>query len=215
MLFHMLRYLRSFVLVAVVAAPLFAYEYPLSETAIRNAYFLGAANNKETQEFLARYTHVLPMPKSGPHVTAITLDTPYAEIVQYSTTARNFLAVDAVAKFLNLPAMFRVRVRIDLTASYTPIISSDAHGAVLRTDDFWRDFKINFIQAKTTTAAQHVKGEPIYVGTTSDGGGSTLSGAIVSLDYPATHVAVDVATVEVLTPDGQDVRSDFDIGQLQ
>lgn len=211
----MTKYLKLVVLIGMITAPLFAYEYPLSDTAIRKAYFLGAANNKDTHEFLAQYSHVLPMPKSGPHVAEITLDTPYARIVQYSTTARNFSAVDAVAKFLNAPAIFHVRVRIDLTASYTAIISSDAKGARLRPDDFWRDFKVKFMQDGTEFPAQHVKGEPTYVGTSSDGGGSTLSGAIVSLDYPVKHVASDIATVEVLTPDGQLVRSDFDLRRLR
>ena len=211
----MTQYLKLVAFVAMFAAPLFAYEYPLSDTAIRKAYFLGAARNRDTQEFLAQYTHVLPMPKSGPHVAEITLDTPYARIVQYSTTARNFSAVDAVAKFLNAPAMVRVRVRIDLTASYTSIISSDAKGAHLRPDDFWRDFKVKFMQDGTEFPAQRVKGEPIYFGSSPDGGGSTLSGAIVWLDYPARHVASNTATVEVLTPDGQHVRSDFDLRRLR
>lgn len=42
----MLKYLTSLVVVAVIAAPLFAYDYPLSDTAIRDGYFLGAANRQ-------------------------------------------------------------------------------------------------------------------------------------------------------------------------
>lgn len=213
--FPMSRFQVLLVFVGIVTIPLFAYENPLSDTAIRDAYFLGEANNHDTPEFLAQYTHALPMPKAGPHIAAITLDTPCTHIVRYSSTARNFSAVDAAAKSLNAPAMLRVRVRIDLTASYTPIISSDAKGTRLRAGGFWKDFKTKLMQAGTEFEAQQVRGEPIYIGTSPDGGGNTLSGVIMFLEYPANHVASDITSVEVLTPDGQMVRSEFDLKKLR
>jgi hypothetical protein len=49
--------------------PVFAYEYPLSSTSIRAAYMLGSRNDEITTEFLARYKHFLPMPKTGPRIS--------------------------------------------------------------------------------------------------------------------------------------------------
>lgn len=198
---------------ALTAVPLSAYGYPVSDSAIREAYFLGARNNVHTQKFLAAYTHVLPMPKSGPHVATITLATPYAQIVDYSSKALNFSAVDAVDRFLNSPAQIRVEVEIDLTATYTPIVSSDAAGVHLRTEDFWRDFTIKLLEGKTEIEAQHIAGRAIYLG--GDVVSQTLSGAIVTLDYSAQKVSSDSVTVQVLTPDRQDVQSVFDLSQLR
>lgn len=200
--------------IAIAALPLSAYEYPLTDTAIREAYFRGAKNDERTHRFLKQYEHVLPMPKSGPHVATVALETPYGQIVRYTATALNFTAVDAVDKFAKAPARIRVRVQIDLTASYTAIISSDAAGTHLRSPDFWRDFKITLIQAGQAIPERHLIGEPLYIDG-ADGDGSSLSGAVVTLDYSAERITSDSATVEVRTPDGQEVRSDFDLARLQ
>lgn len=199
-------------IIVVLSLPISAYQYPLSDSGVREAYFRGARKDAHTQKFLARYTHYLPMPKSGPHVATITIETPYCQVVEYSMTAFNFSAVDAEQKFLDAPAWIRVRVEIDLTATYTPLISSDPTGIHLRPVDFWQDFKINLIQRGNTIPIQHLAGEPLYASV--EDGGSTLTGATVTVDFPAAMVASDVTTVAVLGPDGQEVRSDFDLSRL-
>jgi hypothetical protein len=204
----------SLIFVMMIAVPLFAYEYPLSDTSIREAYFLGAARSGKTANCLAEYSHAVPMPKSGPHVASVTVETPYAQVVEYSSTAINLSAVDAEQQFLNKPALVRVRVQIDLTATYAPIVSSDANGARLRSPDFWRDFRIKLLQGKKEIPAQSVEGSPIYVANDVEGG-SSLSGAIVKLEYSAHKIASDSTTIEVLTPDGQDVQTEFDLMKLR
>lgn len=200
-------------IIGILAMPLGAYEYPFSDTAIREAYFLGAGNNAHTRTFLAHYTHSLPMPTSGPHVASITLETPYAQIVEYSSTALNFSAVDAVQEFLNAPARMRVRVQIDLTGSYTPIVSSDATGAHLRSPDFWQDFRVNLKQAGQAIPQRSVSGEPLYDSIAD--GSATLRGAVMTLEYSAKKITSAPTMVEVVTPDGQQVQSEFDLSQLQ
>jgi len=73
-----MSYLRGNFVLAVVAAVLSfplgsaqAYEYPLSETQIRNAYFLGSGGPAKRAAFLKNYTHYLPVPRSGPQVALI------------------------------------------------------------------------------------------------------------------------------------------------
>lgn len=207
------RFVLLLSVTAIAAVPVIAYECPVPESAIREAYFLGVANDTHTSEFLAQYTHVMPMPKSGPHVDAITLETPYAQIVEYSNKALNLTAVDAVNRFSRAPANIRLRVKIDLTATYTQIISSDAGGTHLRADDFWKDFTIKLLQGGKEIPAQHVSGMPIHVA--SDAGTDMLTGATVTSVYSAKDVISDSTTIEVLTPDGQDVRSEFDLNQMQ
>lgn len=201
-------------LAALLAFPLSAYEYPFSDTAVREAYFLGAANNEHTKTFLAQYTHFLPMPPSGPHVVSVALETPYVQMVEYASSALNFTAVDAAEKFLHGPNEFRVRVQIDLTASYTGFTSSDAAGAHLRSGDFWQDFPITLIQGGHAIPQRRIAGEPVY-SSASDGGSSMLAGALVTVEYSGKRITSDPATVEIQTPDGQRVQSEFDLSQLK
>jgi hypothetical protein len=51
---------------------------PLSEEAVRDAYFLGQHHDQTLNLFLAKYIKVLPMPKSGPNISSISFLTPFA-----------------------------------------------------------------------------------------------------------------------------------------
>ena len=76
--------LAAVVTVFVAAAPLSAFQYPLSETASRSAYFLGQRHDETVGEFFARYSKHLTPPKSGLYVSDISFLTPYAQLVEYS-----------------------------------------------------------------------------------------------------------------------------------
>src|ERR1700730_10921323 len=81
-----LRYLVTLV-AAVFSLPSssFAFETPLSDTAVREAYFLGQRRDEKMAQFLDKYTVYLAPPKSGPHIASITMFTPYARL--YSSLA--------------------------------------------------------------------------------------------------------------------------------
>ena len=109
------------------------------------------------------------------------------------------------------PGFFRVHVEIDFTDSYGAQLPSVTGGVRFRPDDFWRDFKVQLIQGKEIHT-RTVHGTPIY----DDGASiSGLIGAKVDLEYDAAKVKSDDATVEVVTPDGQDVKATFDLGTLR
>ena len=57
------------ILLVAMALPLAAYERHLSSNSIRDAYFLGSAKDNRTASSLSAYTHSLPRPKSGAHVS--------------------------------------------------------------------------------------------------------------------------------------------------
>ena len=74
-------------LVILVAALLitslaFAFNAPLSDEAVREAYFLGQRRDDRTAQFLETYRRYSPVPNSGPHVYAVELFTPYAQAVK-------------------------------------------------------------------------------------------------------------------------------------
>jgi hypothetical protein len=60
----------------LLAEPLAAYEQPLRDYSIREAYFLGRRKDEKAAQFLAQYVKKLPVPKEGPHVAEIELRTP-------------------------------------------------------------------------------------------------------------------------------------------
>jgi hypothetical protein len=205
------RALCAALLIATSAA---AHQYPLSSTAIRQAYFLGKESAEKRQQFFAKYEKQLPMPQTGPHVSWIRLETPYAVVVERTASQLlgNYVAADAQEEFLGKPAIFRLRVRIDLTSTY-PAHTGSSAGVHLLPDDFWQDFQVRLAQSAEIPHAS-VRGQPIYSLASSEGG-SVLLGAELVLEYDAEKISSDIATVEVDTPDGQRVRTTFDLTRLR
>jgi hypothetical protein len=202
-------------LTIVALQPALAYNNPLSSEAIREAYFLGKRNDEQTGAFFLKYVHTLPAPKSGPYVASIGIDTPYAAIVRRVQRAPiGYHAEEAEQEFLGKPGTFTVFVEIDFTASYPDPaqFSTYVNGAVL-VPDFWKDFKIQLTQDRKIEA-QSVRGGPIYSDYAIDEYG--LAGAEVELEYdPAKIDPSTPVTVDVLTPDGLDVQTTFDLAELR
>src|SRR5436189_5309420 len=63
----------------------FAFDTPLSDQAVREAYFLGQRRDETMAAFLNKYSKYLEAPKTGPHITSITFFTPFALLVQQSS----------------------------------------------------------------------------------------------------------------------------------
>jgi hypothetical protein len=200
----------AFFVALVIALPALAYDYPLSDEGVREACMLGKSDSSKRDAFFAKYTQHPPLPKTGAYVEMIQLETPFAVVVEHTAKTINYYAPDAALEFEGKPAVFRVHVEIDLTESYGPLLPSISKGARLRSGDFWRDFNIRLVQDKEIHA-RTIHGTPIYL----EGDGSILKGAEVDLEYDAAKIKSDDATVEVLTPDGQDVKASFDLGALR
>jgi hypothetical protein len=190
-----------------MAQPALAFEYPLTSEAIREAYFLGKASSSKKAEFFEKYTHHLPMPKSGPYVAWISVETPFACVVdKVSRTPLNYHAPDAEQDFLGKPGCFRVRLEIDFTPTYP-----DPTGATAVPSDFWRDFKVHLRQRKKIPP-RSVQGQPIYNTEALLG----FTGATMRLDYDVKRIdPAAPATIEVDTPDGQHAQTTFDLAKLR
>lgn len=155
------------------------------------------------------------MPATGPRISSVEIETPFAIVVTRAGTATpNYLAPDAEEEFLGKPGSFRVHVRIDLTPSYSAVVTGEG-GLSRRPDDFWRDFTIRLMQ-KEEVHPQAVQGQPLFDSAPDEDGTPVLSGAEVDLTYDPDKIdAASPLTVEVLTPDGQDVQTTFDLSQLR
>jgi hypothetical protein len=59
-----LRSSLAVALVALLAVPSFAFDTPLSDQAVREAYFLGQRHDDSMAKLLNRYTQSLPAPET-------------------------------------------------------------------------------------------------------------------------------------------------------
>ena len=207
------RFGISALVMAAIALPIFAYEYPLSSTSIRAAYMLGNRNDEITTEFLARYKHSLPMPKTGPHVAVISVETPYAEIVELGKTDMNKDIQGTEKEFAGREFPFIVRVGVDLTDNYPGPPPGNPNGPHVPMPNFERDFQIRLVQGKKEIPAESTEVSLLYSDAVSNL--DQISGAIIELRYDTDKIdSYDDATVKVHTPDDQDVETTFDLGHL-
>jgi len=184
-----------------------AYDFPLSSELIPEAYFLGRRNDEKTIKFIAGYIKRLSLPEKGPHISEISLYTPYAQIVMGSwRNAALSSGQQAEQEYRTLGDTIHVRVIIEFTSTFNAIEGArpdkDATGTerlVRRSDDFWREFQYELRQNKNVIKPRKVEGKPIY----SDSG---FSGAEVQLEYDAKSIASEETTFEVSTSDGSSYK---------
>jgi hypothetical protein len=193
-----------------------AYDLPLDSESIREAYFLGRRNDEKTIKFLASYIKRLPSPEKGPHISEISLYTPYAQIVLNSSRNASLdSAQQAEQEYRTLGDTIHIRVVIEFTPTFNAMVGvrpdKDAAGKealVRRSDDFWREFQYELRQNKNVIKPRSMGGKPIY----SDSG---FSGAEVQLEYDAKSVASEETTFEVSTQDDHHVTAQFDLSELR
>jgi hypothetical protein len=219
--FRLLAFLLATTLVFSVSSS--AYDVELSDTAVRNAYFLGQHRDQQTRTFFEPYIRHLPLPKSGPYISEIRLLTPLAQVVEVSQTASGiYSAQQAQLDYRARGDSILLEIHIEFTPTYNQIdaqrSSSNAAGAkgiTLRTDDFWQDFRLGIKQKQDWIEARSTHGEPQYALADGYGASGGLIGAWVWVEYDARNVSSDDTEVHVLTPDGQDVSVKFDLDTLK
>lgn len=200
-----------------VSTPLFAFQFPLSDSASRSAYFLGQRHDNSLAEFLARYSKHLPPPKTGPHVSDIVFLTPFAQLVQYSSHqgiysaqqaeaegAKNFASVEvAVYIYFPHPSSFPTFV------IRPPSVDTDQGDPV----ESWRSYRVRVLDGKELRQPVSISGQSLSH--CPRGGGCLRVGTAIRLSVPAELFSSDTATIEVTTPDGQVVSTDFDLVSLR
>jgi hypothetical protein len=204
----------TFVIFALLALPALAYQYPLSSSDIRNAYLLGYAKDLNTTNFFAPYVRELPMPDTGPHVAKITLKTPYSQLVEMGESAVNADVQGAEEEFANKKLPFLVQVGVDLGPSYPGPPAWDLTAPGFPLPDFQRDFPVQLVQGDKKITEQSTQVYLLY----SEGASNTyeVSGAIIEFRYDPEKIDPDdEVTIEVHTPDDQDVETTFDLGHLR
>lgn len=196
-----------------VALRAIALSYPLSSTAIRDAYFIGNRNDEQTADFLAKYVHPLAMPDKGPYVEDIGIDTPFSEVVQLTQRRTDFYAPEAAQEFRHRRFAFRVFVDIALTDTYQPIGPTEAPQDWQWVPDFWNDFKVKLIQDDREIPAEQVRGGPAYnLGYKEI---PMVTGAHIEVHYDPTKIEAAPVRIVVLAPTGQTFETSFNLAELR
>jgi hypothetical protein len=205
----------------LLTQPLFAYDTELSDTAVREAYFLGQRNDEKTRAFFTPYTKHLSLPKKGPYISEIHLLTPLAQVVQVSSqTTSGYSAQQARLDYHGRGDSLLLVVHIEFTPSYGAIDADQSaknaageKGLTLRTEDFWHDFRYGIKQKEDWIEPRAIHGEADYGRADSFGSGG-LTGAWVYVEYDSRNITSDETDVSVFTPDGQEVKTSFDLSTL-
>ena len=207
----------------LLSQPLFAFQIPLSETAVREAYFLGQRNDQKTADLFKLYTVSLPLPDKGPYISEIRLLTPYAQVVSVSSQhSVGYSAQQAAADYDGRGDTILVQVRIELTVTYTyedaVRLATDTAGELNRhldPEDFWRGFRFSISQNDKSFEPSEVTAYPIYAPATDGAGSSTFRGTTLWLEFDANDFASLPARVEVTTPADLHSVATFDLEKLR
>jgi hypothetical protein len=202
----------AFIVILGMALPALAFDYPLSSTSIRDAYFFGKRHTSVTTAPFKQYTHFLPAGQSAARVQAISLETPFVQVAERSGAAFNYYAQDAAQEFTDQELPFRVLVTVDLSGAYPQSKSSRPNFLGFPLPDFCRAFDVQLVQSKPIPE----KSRRVYL-LYSDGatGFNGITGAVLELDYDAEAIDSTDTTIKVATPDGQQVETTFDLTQLR
>ena len=111
---HVVVFVFLSAIIVAIALPALAYDYPLSAEAVREAYMLGKSDSAKRDEFFAKYTQHPPLPKTGPYVEMIQLETPFAVVVEHTAQKLNYYAPDAAEEFGASPAFFACMWKLTL-----------------------------------------------------------------------------------------------------
>jgi hypothetical protein len=198
----------------------FAFDTPLSDQAVREAYFLGQRHDDTMATLLNKYTKFLEPPKAGPDIASITFLTPFALLVQHSSRQSNYSAQQAALDHRDQPEFVRIVVQIQFTDSYGPFVarptgsrSGSSTGLVPRPYDFWKDFDVQVSSEDQKLRPFSSSGHPNFI--CSEDGGCTLTGATLQLDFPADAFESGSATIDVAPPEGDPLTVDFDLTHLR
>src|SRR5713101_1794759 len=149
----------------------FAFDTPLSDQAVREAYFLGQRGDETMATFLNKYTKLLKAPKTGPDIASVTVFTPFALLVQQSSQhTSGYSAQQAALDHRDQPEFVRIVIQIQLTDSYGPYIvrstgsrSGSPKGFVPRPYDFWKDFDVLVFSEDQKLKPFSSSGQPILL----------------------------------------------------
>jgi hypothetical protein len=207
----------------LLAQPLFAFQSPLSDESVREAYFLGQRHDGSLESLVEKSTRRFPSPKNGPYISSVMFVTPFVSAAQLSSSyVGNYSAQQAELDHrVAGKEIVKITVEIQLTESYGQFItpansnsrSSSASSLIQRPHDFWRDFRVQIFNGDQALSNSNYHGSSNY--SCGDYGACVLTGATLTFEFPADAFSGDAASVRVQPPEGELVTADFDLGGMR
>jgi hypothetical protein len=196
--------LSAFLAILAIAVPVVAFDCPLTDDMIRDAYFESKMPQDRWRDFVAPYAHQLPPPKSGPDVAETGIETPYLQATEKSKNATDYFAEDAAQESSGKKMLLLPHVDIFVTPAYR---APNVPG-------FWKDFKVRLVEDQEIPAEM---ADASALWPLCDNGEESCfpDGARIQLAYDADKINSAPITVHVVAPDGHDVQTTFDLGALR
>jgi len=181
------------------ACPAWSYDFPLTDSAIRDAYFLGTRQAGMGDDFLAQYTHFIPTLRvSESLISRVRIETPFLQVAAHASRTLNYNAQDAVKDFYGKPAVFRMTLEICYMVdapkpnSIRITVTQNEKQIVPQSDD-----RSAFFPATDPyTPAVDI-------------------GEIVDLEFDPRKLDSSTLTIQIDTPDDQHAKTEFDLQTLR
>jgi hypothetical protein len=215
--------IASVLVAALLLAPSsLAFDSPLSDQAVREAYFLGQRHDGSVPRLLDKYTKHLQPPKTGPYISSVAFFTPFVQLAQFSDGyIGNYSAQQARLDHPVQQEFVKVIIHIQLTDSYSrfvnnpaPRTSGSSPTLIPRPYDFWKDFRVQLFSGNQLLQPFTFQGTPDSI-CGRHGGSCILTGATIKIELPAESFTSDSATVQVIPPEGDSVSAEFNLITLR
>lgn len=207
----------SLVAAFALAIPVYAIDYPLTETSIRDAFLTGNDHNDRSNELFAKYTHDFSFADgaNGPYISKISIVTPYEQVAERGATAANYHNEEAEEEFVGKPLPFLVRIQVQFTASYPAYANQQPGGALSLLQplpDIQNDFQIEVSQDRTI--APKATREYMVNSWFSDTVWGN-AGVVIEQAFDPSQIDSSQMTIDVRAPGDQDVATTFDLADLR
>ena len=191
------RKLLAMILSLAAALPAAAYDYPLTSTAIRDAYFLGRRQGGWGTEFLAEYQRSIPSLRVEQFISFARIETPFVQVAVQSSRKLNYGAQDALEDFRDKPLDFRIHFEI----CYMPDAPPDA-------------VKIRLIQNRKEIVPDSLERSAFYAPTDVYTRLPSI-GEIVDMKVSPAKIDSSSLTIQIDTPNDQHAQVEFDLQGLR
>jgi hypothetical protein len=179
-----------------------AFNYPLQEEHVREAYFFGrTTDGKKLIDFYKQYVHDFVFPARGPYysyVESVEFRTPYQQIVLRSHQNLNqYSSFEAEKDYQAHPNLVIARVLISYKLNYVgPIPSPSSFKVRVSQEDM---IKPNKLSTESICSVWDDCGVTRFA---------------ILLWFDAEQFASGTARVKITTPDGQILSTEFDLDKL-
>jgi len=180
-----------------LAIPARAYDFPLTENSIRDAYFLGTRQTGLGPDFLANYTREIPNLSLGRYRSFASLETPFTQVAILSSKKLNYSAQDAVKEFLGKPLPFRIHLEICYMVDAPP------DGLTVRIVQNKKELLPASFERSLFFPASDEYSSPPPIGET------------IQLEFSADKIDSSTLTILIDTPDGQQAETVFELQTLR